>query len=98
MNAVVNQVLIVRNASFLSAQRSSYALTPRAATLPVSGTFGGHLSYVSINIETVWQCCSSNLNYSSYDPILKDCEHIVFGLSICFLQKLLKLAIICECK
>ncbi|XP_056005698.1 dematin-like isoform X2 [Ostrea edulis] len=32
-------------------QRSSYALTPRAATLPVSGTFGGHLSYRYYDFE-----------------------------------------------
>lgn len=31
--------------------RTSYSLTPRAATLPVSGTFGGHLSYRYYDFE-----------------------------------------------
>ena len=35
---------VIRLFLFLSVQRSSYALTPRAATLPVSGTFGGYVS------------------------------------------------------
>lgn len=35
---------IIPTSLLVSVQRSSYALTPRAATLPVSGTFGGYVS------------------------------------------------------